>query len=79
MLAAVTGEPGRWIRVSKRLRDELEGLTDGDHAASEVVALWDRAQADDWIALLVAINRALVAENNRLIDQHGFPPARRLA
>jgi len=75
----VNGELGRWIRVSKRLRDELDGMTRGEAAASEVVTLWDEARPEDWIAQLLEVNRVLLAENRRLLAQAGLPPARRLA
>jgi hypothetical protein len=75
----VNGELGRWIRVSKRLRDELDGMTRGEAAASEVVTLWDEARPEDWIAQLLEVNRVLLAENRRLLAELGLPPARRLA
>ena len=75
----MNGETGRWIRVSKRLRDELEETAVYEALASEVVALWDSARPEDWIAQLEDLNRALVAENRRLLALHGDPPARRLA
>jgi hypothetical protein len=75
----VNREPGRWIRVSKRLRDELDGMTYGEAPASEVVTLWDEARPEDWIAQLEEVNRALLAENRRLLAEQGLPPARRLA
>jgi hypothetical protein len=75
----VNRETGRWIRVSRRLRDELDAMLVGEAPASEVVALWDSARPEDWIAQLEDLNRALVAENRRLLALHGYPPARRLA
>jgi predicted exporter len=75
----VNGETGRWIRVSKRLRDELETTLVDDALASELVELWDTARPEDWIAQLEDLNRALVAENRRLLALQGYPPARRLA
>jgi hypothetical protein len=75
----VNGDPGRWIRVSKRLRDKLESTAADEGLASEVVALWDAARPEDWIAQLEDLNRALVAENRRLLALQGYPPARRLA
>jgi predicted exporter len=75
----VNGETGRWIRVSKRLRDELETTLVDDALASKLVELWDTARPEDWIAQLEDLNRALVAENRRLLALQGYPPARRLA
>ncbi len=65
--------------MSRRLRDELNGMTHGEAAASEVVTLWDEARPEDWIAQLEEVNRALLAENRRLLAEHGLPAARRLA
>ena len=64
-------EPGRWVRLPESLRDELASLADDGSTPviSEVVALWDRARSEDWIAQLVEINRELVAENRRLAEQ----------
>jgi hypothetical protein len=66
-------DDGRWIRVTGRLRDVIEHETRActcgaarDASALEVVALYDRARPEDWIAQLTEINRKLTEENRRL-------------
>ena len=66
-------DDGRWIRVTGRLRESMEyearACTCGaarDAAALDVVALYDRARPEDWIAQLTEINRKLTEENKRL-------------
>jgi hypothetical protein len=66
-------DDGRWIRVTGMLREAIEHDTRActcgvarDAAALQVVALYDRARPEDWIAQLTEINRKLTEENKRL-------------
>ena len=70
---AAMDDDGRWIRVTSGLRDAIErearACTCGaarDAAALDVVALYERARPEDWIAQLTEINRKLTEENKRL-------------
>jgi hypothetical protein len=75
-------DDGRWIRVTRGLRESIErearACTCGaarDAAALHVVALYERARPEDWIAQLTEINRKLNEENGALRASLGMVPA----
>jgi hypothetical protein len=75
-------DDGRWIRVTRGLRESIErearACTCGaarDAAALHVVTLYERARPEDWIAQLTEINRKLNEENGALRASLGMVPA----
>jgi hypothetical protein len=68
-------DTGRWVRIPAALRDELvEAGRQAPHpAVISLVALYDRARPEDWIAQLVEVNREMSDELRRL--QALSPPA----
>jgi hypothetical protein len=65
-------EDGRWIRVTRALRDALldeaqaGGCENGRTAALDVAGLYDSARPEDWIGQLTEINRELSEQNAAL-------------
>jgi hypothetical protein len=70
MLLPMAEETGRWVRISRNLRDELaESGRQAPHpAVISLLELYDRARPEDWIGQLVAVNRELSDELRRLQD-----------
>jgi hypothetical protein len=68
MLLRMGEDTGRWVRIPGVLRDELAELnrTGAHPAVDALIALYDRARPEDWIAQLVEVNRELVEESRRL-------------
>jgi hypothetical protein len=65
-------DDGRWIRVTRRLRESMEregrACTCGAPraAALQAVELYDTARPEDWIGQLTEINRQLTEENTAM-------------
>jgi hypothetical protein len=71
MLHAMAEESGRWVRIPGSLRAELaEASAQIAHPALiSVLALYDRARPEDWIAQLVEVNRELSEMNRELHEE----------
>jgi hypothetical protein len=61
-------ETGRWVRIPCDLRADLgeAGRQVPHPAVISVLELYDRARPEDWIAQLVAVNRELSDELQRM-------------
>jgi hypothetical protein len=78
MLVGMAEETGRWVRISRDLRDEVaEAGVQAAPAVSSLIELYDRARPEDWIAQLVAVNRDLSDEVRRLQELSALESPRR--
>jgi hypothetical protein len=78
MLVGMAEETGRWVRISRDLRDELaEAGVQAAPAVSSLIELYDRARPEDWIAQLVAVNRELSDDVRRLQELSALESPRR--